>query len=211
MERARDVFSRRLLLMNCFISSSISYSGYSYSTSFEAGRGGDDVKVFIGGARGIKHFNDEVKSKLHAIAKREVEVLLGDASGVDYAVQDFFKKIGYKKIVIYASGGKVRNNIGDWEVVSITVDENVYGYEFYKQKDIAMANDSDYGFMIWNGKSRGTLNNMVNLTKQKKTCMVYLEPKNKIFTLEKDTDLQALLLECPENTNKNYNKLIVQD
>jgi len=114
------------------------------------------VKVFIGGTRAIINFDDEVKSKLHTIAQRDFEVLLGDASGVDYAVQDFFAKIGYKKVVIYASGGKVRNNIGDWEVMSIIVNENIYGYEFYRQKDIAMANDSDYGFMIWNGESRGT-------------------------------------------------------
>jgi hypothetical protein len=34
---------------------------------------------------------------------------------------------------------------------------------FYKQKDIAMANDCDCGYMVWGGKSRGTKNNIIRL------------------------------------------------
>lgn len=36
-----------------------------------------------------------------------------------------------------------------------------------------MAKDADMGFMIWDGKSRGTLNNMLDLVLQNKTCEVY--------------------------------------
>jgi len=39
------------------------------------------VKVFIGGTRAIIDFDDEVKSKLHTIAQKDFEVLLGDATG----------------------------------------------------------------------------------------------------------------------------------
>ena len=39
------------------------------------------MKVFIGGTRAIIDFDDEVKSKLHTIAQKDFEVLLGDATG----------------------------------------------------------------------------------------------------------------------------------
>jgi len=37
-----------------------------------------------------------------------------------------------------------------------------------------MVKDTDYGFMIWDTKSKGTLNNIVNLLREKKTVIVYV-------------------------------------
>ena len=34
---------------------------------------------------------------------------------------------------------------------------------YYRAKDLAMVEDADCGFMIWNGESKGTLNNILNL------------------------------------------------
>lgn len=34
-----------------------------------------------------------------------------------------------------------------------------------------MAKAADYGFMIWNGKSKGTLNNIINLVQYNKNVL----------------------------------------
>lgn len=93
---------------------------------------------------------------------------MGDCYGVDTAVQDFFIRLSYNNVTVFASNGKARNNIGNWNVENIHVDSSVKGFDFYKQKDIAMANSADYGFVIWDGSSRGTLNNIINLINQNK-------------------------------------------
>ena len=68
-------------------------------------------------------------------------------------------------------------------VHNVPVPASVRGFEFYKQKDIAMANTADYGFMIWDGESKGTLNNMINLISRNKPVMVYLINQKKVLTV----------------------------
>ena len=79
-----------------------------------------------------------------------------------------------RNVEIYASNGKVRNNFNNWNVVSVEVENGIKGFDFYVQKDIQMANDADTGFMIWNGESRGTFNNIINLLNQEKKVVLYL-------------------------------------
>ena len=74
---------------------------------------------------------------------------------------------------MYASNGKVRNNAGGWQIKSIPVVNDVSGYAFYAAKDKAMVADADYGFMLWDGRSRGTRENINNLTKLGKNTLVY--------------------------------------
>ena len=38
-------------------------------------------------------------------------------------------------------------------------------YDYYSLKDRAMAETAEYGLILWNGKSKGTANNVVNLTR----------------------------------------------
>ena len=124
------------------------------------------MKIFIAGARAIIQFDDNINSRLFSIFEKGYDVLVGDATGVDSSVQRFFSDKGYKNVTVFASNGKARNNIGDWHVENISADSRLRGFDFYKQKDIAMANSADYGFMIWNGESKGTLNNIINLLTQ---------------------------------------------
>ena len=77
-------------------------------------------------------------------------------------------------VTVYASNGRARNNVGRWPVKNIPVAPAARGFEFFRQKDIAMANDADIGFMIWDGKSRGTLCNILTLAEQWKRVLVYL-------------------------------------
>jgi len=163
------------------------------------------MKIFIAGARAITRFDDNVKNKLSSIYEKGYDVLVGDAAGVDSSVQKFYVDRNYSNVTVFASNGMARNNIGNWNVEKVSVASTLQGFEFYEQKDIAMANAADYGFMIWNGESRGTLNNIINLIKQNKSCGVYF--LNKCYSINSEKDLLSLLKLCPSSTTATYRKL----
>lgn len=82
------------------------------------------------------------------------------------------------------------------------------GFDFYKQKDMAMANEADYGFMIWDGESRGTLNNVINLISQNKTVLVYLTLSGKMVVVKNFDELSNLVAHCPYTTQTLYSGLL---
>ena len=59
-----------------------------------------------------------------------------------------------------------------------------------------MARETDYGFMIWDGKSKGTLNNIINLLKENKKVLVYFSPNKEFYNLISFNDLEKLLAKC---------------
>ena len=56
-----------------------------------------------------------------------------------------------------------------------------------------MAEKAEYGLMLWNGKSKGTVNNVVNLTRDHKPVVVYVAPKKHFRTIRTSDDLRDLL------------------
>lgn len=151
------------------------------------------MKVFIGGSIGIKSLDNTVTNELDKYMRSEYEILIGDAHGVDRLVQKHLFANTYKNVVIYASGGNVRNNIGGWQVEKIEVPSGITGKEFYAYKDTAMSADCDCGFMIWNGKSKGTLANIRRLSDMGKSVQVYLPEKEHMKTVCNYRDYIKLL------------------
>lgn len=56
-----------------------------------------------------------------------------------------------------------------------------------------MAKNADIGFMIWNGKSKGTFNNMINLLKLKKEVILYYLPNQKFYQFKNMNDFDSFL------------------
>ena len=77
-------------------------------------------------------------------------------------------------------------------MVNVKIDDNVKGFDFYAAKDLAMAKAADYGFMIWNGSSKGTLNDIINLTLLDKKVLVYYTPDKSFHTLSGDSGITNL-------------------
>jgi hypothetical protein len=50
------------------------------------------------------------------------------------------------------------------------------GFDYYSLKDRAMAETAEYGLMLWDGKSKGTVNNVVNMPRDHKPVVVYVAP-----------------------------------
>jgi len=162
------------------------------------------VKVFIAGPRAISKLNKHVEERLHNIYSMRLTVIVGDANGIDKAVQEYFFSMGYQNVLVYASQGKARCNIGGWKVVTVEVEKKLKGFDFYAAKDIRMAEEADYGFMIWNGKSKGTLNNVINLINRNKKTLIYLNPRNEFYTVKKLTDIESIISQCEEETKKLF-------
>lgn len=153
-------------------------------------------RIFISGSISVKNISSQIISRLVNMIDKGHEILIGDADGIDKAIQMFFSDRGYKTVIVYCSGEICRNNIGKWNVQNISVPPNAKGRKFYMVKDEQMAKDADYGFLIWDGKSAGTINNLINLIQLGKTGLVYFVPLNCFYTIKDKQSFEELLSKC---------------
>lgn len=161
------------------------------------------MKIFVAGARSIKTLDAFAKQKLFSIYSKGYEVIVGDCYGIDSAVQQFYASVRAQfpspRVTVYASNGQARNNVGDWPVETVSVESGVSGFEFYQRKDVAMAHEADMGFMIWDGESRGTFQNITTLLSLNKPCVVYIPSVSRATTILSEADLSELLRLCSKH------------
>ena len=160
------------------------------------------MKIFIAGPRAINDLDNNIEKKLNNICEKEYDVIVGDADGIDSSVQKFLNRKKYKNVTIYASKGVARNNYGNWEVKNIPVDKKVTGFEFYATKDLSMAKNADVGMMIWDGESRGTFNNIINLLKLEKVVILYYIPTRRFYKIAQMKELHDFINSNVKLNNK---------
>ena len=119
-------------------------------------------KVFVSGSMSIKTLTQREKETLENLASQEETMfLIGDAPGVDRLVQKYLHELGCRRVIVYHVGN-ARNNIGNWKTVAVpTCGER--GRDWYAVKDFAMTHDCTVGWVLWDGKSEGTYNNIMRL------------------------------------------------
>ncbi len=149
-------------------------------------------KVFIGGSRKLSKINSELKGRIDNIIKNNFIVLIGDANGVDKSVQKYLLEKEYKNVYVFCMDNKCRNNLGEWNVRYIKSSLSKRDYKYYSIKDNEMAKETDYGLMIWDGTSRGTLNNVINLMKYNKSCLLFVSVDNAFYNLKSFNDLESI-------------------
>jgi len=148
--------------------------------------------VFLGGSRRITRLNEKIRSKLDELIDRGLWMCVGDANGADRALQQHLADRRYKRVLVYAVTGMLRNNVGDWKVRSVDAPKGARGFDLYSVKDMQMANDASYGFMLWDGKSRGTLANVLSLLAHGKPVAVHFGPARRLVSLKSPDDLYKL-------------------
>lgn len=164
------------------------------------------TNVFIGGSRRLSRLNDAIRSRLDNIVAQGLDVLIGDANGIDKAVQEHLASRGYRKVAVYCMDGRCRNNLGDWSTKDVRADRSKKDFSYYATKDAEMAKAASCGFMIWDGKSRGTLNNIANLLHARKKVAVYFSPEKSFHTVRSFDDLRVLLGRCPRDDRRRFEK-----
>lgn len=165
--------------------------------------------VFVSGSRTITNLNKEIINRLQNIITQRFIIIVGDANGADKALQKYFSEINYQNVIVFCSSGQCRNNIGNWKIKSVSIAPELKGRDFYTQKDKAMAAEADYGFVLWDGASSGSFNNIIELLKNNKKSLVYFLPKKEFYSISKLADVQMLLSKCdPVARQKNAREII---
>src|SRR6266496_126755 len=149
--------------------------------------------VFVAGSRQISRLPAEVKARLDTMIKKGFQILVGDANGADKAVQRYFADKAYPNVLVHCMKDHCRNNVGNWPTRQVAAPRGAKGFDYYSLKDRAMAEAAEYGLMLWDGKSKGTVNNVVNLSRDHKAVVVYVAPTREFRTVRALDDLRDVL------------------
>jgi hypothetical protein len=149
--------------------------------------------VFIAGSINVKHLHPKVQARMMNIIVSDYAVLVGDADGVDTAIQQFLHENGARNATVYCTGGKPRNNVGNWPVHCVTSYHPKGCRAYFTAKDIEMAEAADVGLMIWDAKSTGTLSNVVELLSRKRNSLVFLDKEKQFHKVSNIDELEALV------------------
>lgn len=153
------------------------------------------MNVFIGGSRAVSKLNAVIRARLDDLVRRGCTILIGDANGADKVVQQYLAERGYANVVVFCME-ECRNNIGSWPTRNIEPPTDRKDFSYYAAKDIVMSKEAQCGVMLWDAKSKGTLQNMLNLIGAGKRTLVYFAPTKDFHVLATQQDLQALLARC---------------
>lgn len=167
-------------------------------------------KVFIGGSRSLSRLNADIRRRIDRIVERHLFVLVGDANGADKAVQDYLSNRHYPHVIVYSTGGQCRNNLGGWPNMSVEPPHRTKDFQFFTAKDAAMAHDADFGLMLWDGRSPGTMVNVARMLASGKPVVVYVAKERIFRTLRSRSQLQLLLGPCPTEVRQRTGRYIAQ-
>jgi hypothetical protein len=149
--------------------------------------------VFIAGSIAISRLHDKVKKRIENVVASNLDVVVGDADGADTSIQQCLLTQGARHVTVYCSGDEPRNNVADWPVKNIYPEAAPGSRVFFTAKDLEMAHASDYGLMIWDCKSTGTLSNVIELLKGEKKSVVFVNKHKDFVTVSDVPGLEHLL------------------
>jgi hypothetical protein len=86
-----------------------------------------------------------------------------------------------------------RNNVGGWPARKVQPPIGSKGFSYFAAKDFVMAEEAQCGVMLWDGKSKGTLQNMLNLIAAGKRTLVYFAPTQSFYVVANRDELPVWL------------------
>ncbi|HEY8334268.1 MAG TPA: hypothetical protein VIQ05_10800 [Tardiphaga sp.] len=149
--------------------------------------------IFIAGSISISRLHDKVRQRIANIAASDFDVVVGDADGADTSIQNCLSEHGAKRVTVYCSGDRPRNNVAGWPVKHVHPKAVPGSRAFFTAKDLEMARASDFGLMIWDSKSTGTLSNVIELIRADRKSVVFVNKTKEFVTVSDLPGLQHLL------------------
>ena len=149
--------------------------------------------VFISGSIAISRLDPRVKERISKAVDAGLFIAVGDADGADTSIQQHLASIDAKRVTVYCSGDRPRNNLGDWTVEHIYPEASPGTRGYFTAKDLKMAAAANYGLMIWDTKSTGTLSNVIELLKANKKSVVFINKSKTFMTVSDSHSLELLL------------------
>jgi hypothetical protein len=168
--------------------------------------------VFIGGSRTISRLAPQVVERIDRIIEKNLPVVVGDANGADKAVQKYLASKRYRNAEVFCSGDICRNNIGNWVLRRVSSKTREKNFDFYAAKDRLMTERATVGFMIWDGKSVGTLLNVKRLLRRQKKVVVYDAARGQFSELKAECEWQPFVFHYDEDLrNRVEEKALVEE
>lgn len=149
--------------------------------------------VFIAGSMSIKNLDRKVKERIDRIVASQFGVVVGDADGADTSIQRHLVNTGEAKTNVFCSPTTPRNNLGNWPVEVVATLSPPGSRRFFTAKDLRMAEVADFGLMIWDAKSTGTLSNVIELLARKKKSVVFVNKEKTFWNVGNVEQLEALV------------------
>lgn len=129
------------------------------------------------------------------IIDQNIHINVGDADGIDTLVQNYCKGRNYSNITVYSIYSPPRYKVLGFNKKHIAVDtDSKKERERQKEKDEAMTIDSDYSLVIWDGKSKGSYQNILRAINDDKKVKIYLQYKNRFLESKEITDKEIELI-----------------
>ncbi len=136
-------------------------------------------KVFISGSISLKKIPACVESSIQRIKDQNITILVGDADGIDFLVQKYCKKLNYSSVYVYSIYSSPRYIITGFNQKHVVAGSDIKKErDRQKEKDEEMTMDSDYSLVIWDGKSKGSYQNILRAIENDKKVKVYLNDEN---------------------------------
>jgi hypothetical protein len=164
--------------------------------------------VFVAGSITIKNLDEAFRNRLSIVSERGFRVLVGDAGGADTSIQEELKDSGNQNVTVYCSGPEPRNNLGHWPVEHVFTSAEPGSRAFFTAKDKKMAENADYGLMVWDKKSPGTLNNVIELMQLGRASVVYLHKDRRFVDVKGINDLEYLVSKMSSGAKEQAEKKI---
>lgn len=167
--------------------------------------------IFIGGSRQVSRLPVEIQHRLDKVINSGHRIIVGDANGADKAVQKYLSDAAYDKVTIFCSGDSFRNNVGHWTTRKINAPKYLKGFQFYAAKDREMAREADFGLMIWDGKSPGTILNVLRLVRAGKIAVLFSVPDKRAINIKTQNDWDNFLSHCSDKLRRDLHERATPD
>ncbi len=164
--------------------------------------------VFIAGSIKIKKLAPEFIERIANIVRDNMNILVGDANGADSSIQSELFRQNAQNVTVFCSDNSPRNNIGSWKFKQVHSTAPPGSRAFFTAKDLAMAAKADYGLMLWDCASTGTLSNVLELLAQDKKSAVYINRDKSFVVVKQHSDLLHLVSLMSDGAKKTAERKI---
>jgi probable addiction module antidote protein len=126
-------------------------------------------------------------------------------------VQKHFHEIHYDKVTVFCSGATPRNNLGTWLTHHVDAPKHAKGFQFYAAKDREMAREADFGLMIWDGKSPGTVLNVLRLAIAGKIAVLFNVPDKDVVNIKSVEAWRNFIAHCSDELRRHVRERATPD
>lgn len=157
------------------------------------------MTLWLGGSLKIRALPEEAQGAVDGAVQSGERVLIGDAPGADALFQRYLRQFPTAKVEIFHSSPSVRFNLGNWPVHFVQPAVKSASAALHGAKDREIAIQCDSGLMVWDGKSVGTVANVLDLSSRGKEWRLFVA-----------TDSDAIEIPSLDSLVNSYGEAVIE-